>query len=66
MCGKGILIWEKKMQGPAVYLAMTGRAREAVREILTTEPVVMMEWIRLSGSWIPYFIKMRTFCRFYQ
>ena len=54
------------MQGPAVYLAMTGRAREAVREILTTEPVVMMEWIRLSGSWIPYFIKMRTFSRFYQ
>ena len=36
----------KKMQGPAVYLTMTGRAREAVREILTTELVVMMEWIR--------------------
>ena len=50
---------DKKKQGPAVYLAMTGRAREVVSKT-PAEELGDNELDRIIRSWTPYFLKMES------
>lgn len=48
---------DQKKQGSVVYLARTGRAREAY-EFQQQILVLMVDFIRFFRSWIPYLLKM--------
>ena len=50
----------KKKQEPAVYLTMTGRAREAIWKIPTARLGDTDELDRIFRSWTPYFFKMKV------
>ena len=50
---------DKKKQGPAVYLAMTGRARDVVSKT-PAEELGDNELDRIFRSWTPYFLKMEV------